>query len=306
MPPLFEVMRETNPVRTPVTPVPVPIRSRPNSAPVPMPRSTNGAAGQTTPPLTLRTEDPAPAPEPASPSAGAAPRPEASRGSGGGRGWDLNRTVVLPVKTLLFAAGGVMALIVVVWAVAWQLAAQSERKQWAPDPDPTQVAPNTVLPTQDPLAAAERTAATPHQSQPSSTQPGTTRAAQQPPAASSTQPPKQAPAAPVTDPRGTGLNYLLVEGVVNYADAEAIVAFLEANGLPAVAIPKGKAEIAAAKAAGQKHWEVVLLEGIPGNQYSAKAARRAELIKRVQELGERLGREGLSNYRLASPIWKKY
>lgn len=306
MPPLFEVMRETNPVRTPLTPVSVPIRSRPNSAPVPMPRGSGGAAGQAVPPLTLRTEeDPSPAPEPAAPVDDAAPR------SGMGRRWDLNRTVVLPVKTLLFAAGGVMALVVVVWAVAWQLAAQKERQQWAPDPDPTQVTPSAVLPAHDPLAAAERpAAATPlGPSQPANAQPAGAAGGRTPAASADAgaQPPKQASGgSAVIDPRGTGLNYLLVEGVVHYADAEAIVAFLEANGLPAVAIPKGKADIAAAKAAGQKNWEVVLLEGIPGNQYSAMAARRAELIKRVQELGERLGREGLSNYRLASPIWKKY
>ena len=108
------------------------------------------------------------------------------------------------------------------------------------------------------------------------------------------------------DPRGTALNYLWVETVTTLADADGIVAFLQANGLPAVAVPRSKVDIATARAKNERNWEVVLLEGIPSNEYRASATRRRALEDRVKALGQQLAKEGLSAFNLSSPPWKKY
>jgi hypothetical protein len=309
MPPLFEVMRETNPARSPMIPVPVTpppaagpkpaanptpvVRSIPSPPTSPPPREPAPAA-RVSAPLSLRPSDPSPEEDDAPPAAAA---PTA------GGVLDLNRPVVVPFKTILIAASVGFALLVLVWVVGWRSGGAAARQDWVGgiEADPAQVTPNVPLPSQDPLNGAS----TPVQRPTQATRPAPTTTRPPEPRTAPAQAATPAPGA-ITDPRGTELNYLLVEAVTHYADAEAIVAFLDANGLPAVAIPKGSADIAAAKAAGQRNWEVVLLEGIPGNQYRAKEARRNELVRQVQQLGERLGREGLSNYRLAGPFWKKY
>lgn len=296
MPPLFEVMRETNPPRGPLpppTPVHIPRYDKGGAAPVV--RSISTPPQQTGPSLSLhKPSDDTPAtPEP--------PEAPAAATSDGGV-WDLNRPITLPAKTLLFAVAGIIVLLAGVWYAGWQLGAKEEKAKHLPAADSLSAPTDPPGVAPDPLTQPPQVASTPPQ-QPRQ-QPAATPSASR---TQATQPSQQPPAAAAgLDPRGTGLNYLCIVSPRNLEDADAVAAFLTRNGVPAGVVPIGKVDMATARANNHRGWEVFALEGVPSGQFRASAAKRRALEQKVEALEAQLNRELKSNFRLRDHLWKKY
>lgn len=324
MPPLFEVMRETNPPRGPLpppTPVNIPRPAGPSSgapaAPVVRPITPAAApAAAPTPatPAAPRRDAGGPAlalrqPEddaPAAPEAVAEAKPSFTPGA-----WDFNRQLTIPVRTIFFGIGGLILVLFLVWGLAWKLGHESALQKYVVKEA------NTELDKSDPLADAavapdpltSRTAAA---TTPSNRAERVQPPPQQPAARSG--PPQPAVSVPVpagslapgADPRGTGLNYLWILTLPDLDAAETVAAFLTRNGVPASVVPTGKVDMATARANNHRGWEVFALEGIPSGQYRARAAQREALQKKVESLETALNRELKSPVRLNAHQWKKY
>jgi len=302
MPPLFEVMRETNPPRGPLPP-PTPINVPRPAAPV------------------VRPVTPAAAPSPRRDAGGPAlalaqpaddaPPPE-NRPAFRLRGWDLNRQVTFPAKTILLvgaAAFGVFALtFAVVWGIAWNRGHETARLKWLAEKaepataelaaDPTATTAPDPLANPRPTQSTARTQPAPRQQQPPAT------AQQRQPVASV--PVEAGSLAPGADPRGTGQNYLWIVTLQKLDDAEAVAAFLTRNGVPAGVVPMGQVDMATARANNHRNWEVFALEGIPSGQFRASAAKRQALEQKVESLEAALNRELRLHIRLNQHQWKKY
>ena len=106
------------------------------------------------------------------------------------------------------------------------------------------------------------------------------------------------------DPREDGLNYLVIASNVVQDEAVRLPAFLAEFGIPAASVPvldrRGQA------ANDPPRYTVVVLAGVPGNQFSARAEERERLVQRIAQLGRVWSRERGGTVDFRDPLWQRY
>lgn len=117
------------------------------------------------------------------------------------------------------------------------------------------------------------------------------------------------PALPVLgeDPRQVGWNYLTVATLFRN-DAASAAQFLTDSGIPCVVVaPEGKSPEALLQDR-RANWIVIAREGIAPDQYKTTAAqsRRSELVREVKRLGIRWKQDHKGSSDFADPYWNKF
>jgi len=108
------------------------------------------------------------------------------------------------------------------------------------------------------------------------------------------------------DPRTPGFNYLLIASEVSEldeAETARLVDFLGSAGIPIVGVPIDRP---GARANNGPVYRLYVLDGVASERFSASAAARASLERRVQELGREWQRERGGTTNFDSPVWEKH
>ncbi len=109
------------------------------------------------------------------------------------------------------------------------------------------------------------------------------------------------------DPRQKGSNYLIVAKLF-LKDATAAAQYLTENGIPSVVVPPEGVDSLKLQEDRRGNWLVIVRAGYSSEEYSKPAAeaQRAEVMKRVKQLGRRWkeDRKGASSF--ADSFWDKY
>ncbi|TVQ61218.1 MAG: hypothetical protein EA378_09375 [Phycisphaerales bacterium] len=107
-----------------------------------------------------------------------------------------------------------------------------------------------------------------------------------------------------SDPRESGLNYLVIASNVPQEEASRLPAFLDEFGIPAIAVPN--LDRSGRPANNPPRYTVVVLQGVPGNQFSARAEERRRLEQRIAQLGRVWQRERGGSTDFRDPLWSRY
>ncbi|MBC7771541.1 MAG: hypothetical protein H7210_03495 [Pyrinomonadaceae bacterium] len=109
------------------------------------------------------------------------------------------------------------------------------------------------------------------------------------------------------DPRQKGTNYLIVAKLF-LKDATAAAQYLTENGVPCVVVPPEGVDSLKLQEDRRGNWLVVVRSGYASDEFSKPAAeaQRAEIMKKVKQLGRRWkeDRKGASSF--ADSFWDKY
>jgi hypothetical protein len=200
---------------------------------------------------------------------------------------DLKQSVTMPVSRLWI--GGILAaaaLIAVVWiSVTWAFQAGKTSQDLSP-----YLADSGPILT-DPLA-----------------EPGAGESlSRTPPKAELL--PKSTPQTPVPKPqipedtREIGLNYLQLTSFVERKEAFAAAAFLTEAGVPTIPVGMDTGRV---DGNNREKYLLIALEGIPGDRFKALADRRAQIRRRVQELGRIWTKEHGGTHSFHDPQWAKH
>lgn len=106
------------------------------------------------------------------------------------------------------------------------------------------------------------------------------------------------------DPRQPGMNYLHIV-TLTWRDAEQAVAYLNRNGVKAVAIPARKVDPKGARDKNAPHL-IFAAEAIPSDRFKASATQRNALIEKVKRIGQRFRKEEKGASDFAEPYWAAY
>jgi len=203
--------------------------------------------------------------------------------------------VVLPVSYAYIALASIIALVLVIWTVAYSAGARARHEamleQWSRGRPEVQ---DPLVPEQTPERPAETNPA-PVENRPAHS-PATSPAAGGPAVLTASGPISE-------DPRRPGLNYLHLATGLTRGEGEGLVAFLGSNGLEALAIPLDRS---GGGANNPVRYRLVLAEGFEGSQFSETKPRRDDLVRRAQALGQRWQREMKGSTSFPSPQWTKY
>lgn len=110
----------------------------------------------------------------------------------------------------------------------------------------------------------------------------------------------------MTDPRVSELNYLSLASL-GEADANAAIAFLAANGIDAIGVPRVDPSAAPANNQGPTQvYRIYALPGITRDEYAQKLTARTNLEAAVAKVGATWQRDhrGASNF--ARTQWEKF
>lgn len=100
-----------------------------------------------------------------------------------------------------------------------------------------------------------------------------------------------------------GWNYL-VAATLNRADAELAAQYLVQNGLPVKLVPKDRVDPNSARA-NNGLWQVLILRGVPRDQYTKRRTEREALTSQVQRLGKKWKAENKkAPTDFAEPYWE--
>lgn len=106
-----------------------------------------------------------------------------------------------------------------------------------------------------------------------------------------------------TDPRQPGRNYLMLASL-GRADAELAIEYLGAAGVEAIGAPV--VDPKGGSANNPARYEVFATVGITGEEYKNNRPVRTELEAKVARIGERFRREAKGPTDFAKPLWMKY
>jgi len=206
---------------------------------------------------------------------------------------DLKQSITMPVSRLWIGGIlGVAAVIAVIWiSVTWAFQAGKESQDLSPYLD--DAGPIVTDPLVDPLA--EPGAMSGHASR---TPPNVASQGATPPPVIS--PPK--PQIP-DDTRVAGHNYLQLTSYVERQEALAAAAFLTEAGVPTIPVGMDTGQV---NGNNREKYLLIALEGIPGDQFKALADRRAQIRRRVQELGRIWTKEHGGTHSFHDPQWAKH
>lgn len=278
MPPLFEVMRETDRKGAEAAHVPVPVSVPPRHA-----ESPERHAATAAPAAKLRISPASGMPARVSEPAHAEDATDHAQPPGPG--------LVLPWPVLLGGVGVLVAVVAVIAMLAFNAGANRERDQLLPkDGEPPVVGrpanPREPQPA-DPLRET-----------------GASRAGDTP------APPRSdaaKAALPVygDDPREAGKNYLIIERLM-FDDAMAAAEFLTANGVPSVVVaPEGTA-VSDLQQQPRAIWLVVARDGFTRDEFRADSARAEEIKNSVIRLGRRWKQDHKGSTNFANCYWNKF
>lgn len=295
MPPLFELMRETNRRddgrRAPESAAP----STPPSQPQPpaprsiLPRPTGSA------PDTRQAERDAAAKlrlshAPASASASiptAADRHDHPAEKSSPKG------VMLPLPYVFGGIGVLVAAVAIVATLSFNAGARRERSELLPKDDGA--SPPAVETITDPMSGGNETVRPPR---PSDT-----------PSTPKTPPPKTSgPSLPVygDDPRVEGKNYLIVE-TMTFDDAMSAAEFLTANGVPSVVVaPEGADPSKLQQQPKGGMWQIIAREGFTRDEYRANSQRADAIERSVKQIGRRWKDDHKGTTNFSRCYWKKF
>jgi hypothetical protein len=275
MPPLFEVMRETDrkaeeaahaPAATPVGP-----------------RPAEPSARHTAPSAKLRISPAAGLPSRVAESAHAEEASERTESPGQG--------LLLPWPVLLGGVGVLIAVVAVIAMLAFNAGAKREQEQLLPkDGEPPVVGrpanPREPQPA-DPLRES-----------------GARRAGETP-AAPRTDAARAALPVYGEDPRESGKNYLIIERLM-FDDAMAAAEFLTANGVPSVVVAPEGTEVSDLQQQPRAIWLVVARDGFTRDEFRADSARAEEIKNSVIRLGRRWKQDHKGSTNFANCYWNKF
>lgn len=108
------------------------------------------------------------------------------------------------------------------------------------------------------------------------------------------------------DPRKGGDNYLMIASKaaqIDQAQARRLTSFFQVNGLEVVCVP---VDLRAGGSNNPGYYDVFVLQGVPGDQFSARRNEREDLERRVAQLGQIWKREHDGTTSFQSPQWTKH
>ncbi|MBC7835269.1 MAG: hypothetical protein H7Y88_09245 [Phycisphaerales bacterium] len=315
-PPLFEVMRQTDPSKVPVAPSAQPPgprsiapmtsaidRTSPR-APVEVRMPETPSSRQ--PPSRISPSSVVPLPASASSHAsnlnqGGSLQSRSPGAAGGTEHRDIDDEMAreglrrwgVTGSHIAWIGVAVIAALIVVWSVGhWQGREQEKARLLStvdPGDPPRQVEPDRAA--ADPLAK-------PPTSNPGAGKPE--NSGKQTPAA------KPAGAQVAGDPRKPGFNYFTVQQVLHYSTARATAEFMTTNGVPAAAVPMGDKTVDTPqlRANNKPTWKVIVAEGFDSKGYSSP--RRPELETKAKTVGMKWARDPKGGFDFSSGFWDKY
>ena len=210
---------------------------------------------------------------------------------------DSTKRVAVPLSVILIGAAGLILVAVIGVSAAWKLGfgsgsegSQRVLNQIAPEPLIDPLVEN--LPVNEDLIGDD-------------------------PPARDESPPQQQPTrgggafivaggALEADPRIAGDNYLMIASraaKIDLAEARRVTAFFQENGLEVVCVPVDRGSRASNNAG---YYDVFVLQGVPGDQFSARRNEREDLERRVAQLGRTWQREHTGTTDFQRPQWTKH
>lgn len=199
-----------------------------------------------------------------------------------------------PRGALYVGIAAAIALLFGVWYVAFGMGRDTARRELAPHLDQP--------------GAGETAAGVPSGGSPSPFGPSSASGAvpQTPAATPQGTPPPIVPqdeplVAVGVDPRQPGVNYLHIV-TLTWKDAEQAAAYLTKNGVNAGAAPAKRVDPQQARDKNLPHL-VFALEGVPSDRFKESAARRADLVEKVRQIGKRWQREEHGASDFGEPGW---
>jgi hypothetical protein len=313
-PPLFELIRQAAP--------PAPPRAIPKpEAPVPVAPS---------PPPKVAAPIPAPAPRPAAQAATAAPDSsppvtgEPRRPPEGSTGWRAAslrdapqrvrtflgpaRAINLPLPYVLLAGAAVAFLFVMGWSIAYFAGQKAGEAKWNGE-----IGTHAPAGVSDPLQTGGTIAVNPDLMKgsagdsPRATPPTdkTKAASRSPSRTGETGTVATVPAMPVgSDPRVSGMNYLVLGSHLERSLAERAVAFLAENGVQAMMVPEIDKGAKAPNNAGPVRYRLLSTLALPGDQTKAAAANKHKA--EIARLGKVFKQDHKGQMDFAGAFWEKY
>lgn len=273
-PALFELLSEEQPGDTHAEPI-----EQEPSAPAPRPAD---EPGQPLAPAPAPAPTPKPAPTPAPKPAAklganleAEPAPPEAPTSHEPSHAHAHRTVRINTLTLAYLATWTLVILVVGWVAGFQSGKSEVYQEWESASEIPTFEDSGEVPF-DPLLLDEQRSAEPEPIERSRPAPDQQASV----AGSSADAPTQPSSGSADAERRTpGLNYLALGTVREQEEAERLVGFLEAEGMPA--------QMVRVRARSGQAWQVLTLEGITGREYGRNAPVRRDHEARVTELGRR-------------------
>lgn len=198
--------------------------------------------------------------------------------------------------TVVAICGGALILILaILYSIAYSKGNNDGQREIVNKLLPSATPPGAVI--HDPQVTGPSTVLPSGTEQSSGITPATTQ--KNPPLDSA-----QADTPPSGDPRKPGFNYLNVV-VLNWKDAEKAAQYLTKNGVPAAAVAHKGIDPAAARAKNLPLL-VVVLDGVPSDQFSATKQRRADLIEKVRRLGKKWQSDERGPSDFGEPFWAAF
>ncbi len=232
-----------------------------------------------------------------------------------------------PVAYLYLTLAGVLAVFFIVWTAAYSLGRHDERAGYR---DRLAAERDEGPLVSDPLNQVADRGSPARSGSPPATDRPVTGGRTTEPTRQTPPPPREEPRAPVrtdpgagqpapapgptsvltargpvaSDPREGGLNYLVIASSVVQEEALRVPGFLEEFGIPAIAVPN--LDRSGRPANNPPRYTVVVLQGVPGNQFSARAEERRRLEQRIAQLGRVWQRERGGSTDFRDPLWSRY
>jgi hypothetical protein len=283
-PPLFDLIRpasdrgeEVKPVAPakPASPPPSQIAASPAAPPAPRPVVTSPK-----PVIRLETSPP-PSPPRVSLGAEEQPRQRAPEVPVSGAS---PRTLTIGTVWVGLAVAGVIASLILVWAIAYSSGQNAEKERLARLFDvPNGSSDEQGLANSMPPVLPRDSNTNPGGSLSGSVPEGPPR-----------NPAVATPPAPQADTRQVGSNYLLCASQLSKESADAAAAFLTANGVPAIATGRGG------------KYTVYTLLGIPAGSLDEKLAVRNQHKAEVARIGQLWRKEHPGASDFSDAYWEKY
>lgn len=224
-----------------------------------------------------------------------------------------------PVSYLYLALAGLILLTVVAWSSAFALGGSAKEQELGQLIGQSTVPETEATPTiNEPLNREDVTAPQPDPGPPIDRSLTQEQVAALPEAAreqiAGRDPGAAIPAtavltsagAAVTDPRQSGLNYLVLVGsrhALEQDEALALVDFMVAGGIEVYAVP---VDSGARGANNPPRYLMVAATGVPGSEFSSRRAERQKLQSDAQSLGRRWQEQMGGSTRFEKPLWMKY
>lgn len=216
----------------------------------------------------------------------ATPQPARARTSESPGRTGSRQSITVNVVWVWLALAGVLAALLGVWSIAyWRGGSEARERLARYEPAETNVppvaapkpnVPNKPVPTLDKPVGTSKLPA---------------------PAETSPKQGTQTPAAPASDTRQVGFNYLLCASGLEKSAAEGAAGYLTQNGVPAIAVPTSK---------GGSKYTVYTLLGIPSGSLDDQLKVRNDHKAEVTRLGKQWRKDHPGASDFSDAYWEKY